>query len=225
VLHPPYTVWHLSYVVFGAGLAPKLSWAMLLATVVAFLLAVGVGAHVLDELNGRPLGTAISATALKVAAAISLAGAVLLGAFAVRYSSVLIIPCIVIGVLLVLGYNLELFRGRLHTDLGFAIGWGGFPVAVGFLAQAPPLTKTVSLAAVVAAIAAIALSYAQRRLSTPARTIRRRLLDIQGTATLPDGTTATLGSQTLMAPLEGTLRALCWTVPLAAIAVLLARLH
>src|SRR5664279_4985728 len=85
VLHPPYTLWHLSYVAMGAALAPRLSWAMLAATVGAFFLAVGLAAHALDELNGRPLGTAISAQTLWIIAGVSLAGAVVIGALAVPY--------------------------------------------------------------------------------------------------------------------------------------------
>src|SRR5437899_2392004 len=37
VLHPPYTAWHLSYVVIGAGLAPSLDVTRLAATVRAFV--------------------------------------------------------------------------------------------------------------------------------------------------------------------------------------------
>jgi hypothetical protein len=222
LLHPPYTLWNLSYVVIGAALVPKLNWAMLGATVAAFFLAVGVSAHALDELSGRPLGTGISTSTLWVASALSLAGAALIGALAVPYSGPVLIVCIVAGVVFVLGYNLELFGGGLHTDLGFAICWGGFPVAVGFLAQRPGLLHATSFAAAAAVLAAITLSLAQRRLSTPARLIRRRLTDVTVTATLPDGSRTTCGRERLLAPLEGTLQALSATVPLLAVALLLA---
>lgn len=223
LLHPPYTLWHLSYPVLGAALAPRLSWTMLLATLVAFFLAVGVAAHALDELTGRPLGTAISTRTLWLVAAASLAGAVLIGAFAVPHSSVLLVPAIGVGVLLVLGYNLELFGGRLHTDLGFAAAWGGFPVLVGFLAQAPPLTRPVSAAALALALAAVGLSLAQRRLSTPARALRRRQAEVHGAITLPDGTRQPLDRAALLAPLEAALRTLSVTVVVLAAALLLAR--
>src|SRR5581483_1151294 len=54
LLHPPYTLWHLSYVAVGAALAPRMDWALLGWTTLAFALAMGVGAHALDELMGRP---------------------------------------------------------------------------------------------------------------------------------------------------------------------------
>jgi hypothetical protein len=225
LLHPPYTMWHLSYVVLGAALAPWLNWAILGATVLAFFLAVGLAAHALDELRGRPLNTGFSARSLWTLAICSLAGAVIIGALTVSHSGLVLVPCIAVGVLLVLAYNLELFGGRLHTDLGFAAAWGGFPVAVGFLAQAPPLTRPVTAAAGAAVLACIGLSYAQRRLSTPARVIRRRLAGITAVVTLPDGTQQPLDRATLLAPLEATLKTLSVTVPLLATAVLLTHLH
>jgi hypothetical protein len=225
VLHPPYTAWHLSYAIFGAALVPNLNWAILGATVVAFFLAVGVAAHALDELHGRPLGTGISARTLRVVAAAALVGAVIIGVLTLPSTGTMLIPCIVVGVVLVLGYNLELFGGRLHTDLGFAAGWGGFPVAVGFLAQHPRLSLPLIASATAATFAAIALSYAQRRLSSPARLIRRRIVDIDGEAILADASRVPLDRLTLLAPLEGALQALSWGVPLTAAAVLLAQLR
>ncbi len=225
LLHPPYTLWHLSYVAIGAALAPRLSWSMVGATLLAFFLAVGLAAHALDELHGRPLGTRIGAPTLWATAVLGLAGGVVVGAFCVPYAGPALVPCIVIGIVLVLGYNLELFGGRLHTDLGFALAWGGFPLAVGFLAQAPPLARPVTAAAAMATVAATGLSYAQRVLSTPARLIRRRLTDISAVATLPDGSRRPLVRAELLAPLEAALKALAYSITLLAVALLLARVR
>src|SRR5918995_5892108 len=49
LLHVPYTAWHLAYVTIGAALAPEFSVSRLWPTLVAFGLAVGIGAHALDE--------------------------------------------------------------------------------------------------------------------------------------------------------------------------------
>jgi xanthine/uracil permease len=197
---------------------------VLAATALAFFLAVGLAAHALDELNGRPLRTAITDRMLWGVAAGALAGAVTLGVLGAARRGPALLPFIVVGVGLVLGYNLELFGGRLHTDLGFAAAWGGFPVVVGFVAQAPPLTAGAVAALAAAAIAAVALSYAQRCLSTPARIIRRRTRELTGVITLSDGTKHALDRATLLAPLERALRAMSWAVPLLAAAVVLARL-
>lgn len=224
LLHPPYTLWHVSYAVLGAALAPRLSWTPLLLTVLAFFLAVGVGAHALDERAGRPLGTALGDRGLVVAAIGSLLVAAALGVFGAfwwdgtNWPLAIAIP---IGVALVVGYNLELADGRLHNDVTFGLAWGGFPVVVGYVAQSPGLDGGSGAAAVAATVAAVGFTYAQRRLSTPARELRRRTLDVDGAVRRVDGTIVPLDRSTLLAPLEGALRALSWAVPLVALAVLL----
>ena len=223
VLHPPYTAWHLSYVAIGAALAPHLDWALCWLSIAGFLLAVGVAAHALDEWHGRPLGTGISSRALWTAAVLSLAGAVALGVGVLRHTGLVLVPFIVVGVVLVLGYNLELFGGVLHTDLGFALAWGGFPAAVGYVAQAPAWTVKGTAVLILVVIAASALSAAQRRLSTPARSMRRKAVSVTGTIELADGTVRNIDRATLLDPLDGTLKLLSLVVPLLAAALLLAR--
>ena len=225
LLHPPYTLWHLSYVAIGAAAAPVRGWSALAFSILAFFLAVGVAAHALDELTGRPLGTAVPGPVLAAVAGLALAGAVALGLVGVfgrgpvNWALLVAIP---VGVVLVVGYNLELLGGRLHTDLVFALGWGGFPVLVGFLAQRPAVTAGGLLALAAALVAGVASSAAQRRLSTPARRLRRRTAVVSGTAAGADGTVTALDKEVLLAPLEGALRALAWTMPLLAVTALLA---
>jgi len=79
LLHPPYTLWHLSYVAVGAGLAPHFHLDRLLWALAAFFLAMGVAAHAFDELHGRPLHTHIPSSALAVAAFVALGGAAGIG--------------------------------------------------------------------------------------------------------------------------------------------------
>jgi len=224
VLHPPYTLWHLSYVAIGAALAPHIDWLIFGATILAFALAVGIAAHALDEWNGRPLRTSISDRALWIAAIVSLTGATALGIATLPHTGPILIPFVLVGVVLVLGYNLELFGGALHTDLGFALAWGAFPAAVGYVAQAPPLNSPNSLAAIIAVAGAMALSAAQRRLSTPARMLRRRAVTVTGIVELADGTSVPLDQAALLNPLDGALRLLSYATPAIAAAVLLARL-
>jgi hypothetical protein len=220
LLHPPYTAWHLSYVVIGAALAPKVSLSALLATLIAFFLAVGLAAHALDELNGRPLQTRIPAPALVAVTVVGLAGAVALGAVGVARVGWALVPFMVVGVLLVVAYNAELFGGIIHTDLGFAAAWGAFPVLTAYAAQ----TGKLALAPVLAAAAALAMSAAQRRLSTPARTLRRRSVRVEGSMTLADGQVTALDQRMLLDPLEGALRAMSWGLVLLAASLAVARL-
>jgi len=220
LLHPPYTAWHLSYVVIGAALAPRVSLTPLLATLIAFFLAVGLAAHALDELNGRPLQTRIATPALVAVAVVGLAGAVALGAAGVAREGWSLVPFMIVGPVLVIAYNAELFGGIIHTDLGFAAAWGAFPVLTAYAAQ----TGRLALAPVLAAMAALAMSAAQRRLSTPARTLRRRSVRVEGSVTLADGQVTVVDQQALLAPLEGALRAMSWSLVLLAAALALARL-
>jgi UbiA prenyltransferase family. len=206
VLHPPYTAWHLSYVVIGASLAPKLDAVRLIATLLAFFLAVGISAHALDELKGRPLGTELPGSVLKVAAATGLIGAVALGVAGVTQLGPGLLPFIAVGVLFVFAYNLELLGGRLHGDFWFALSWGAFPVLTAYFAQ----TGRLSIGAIGAAMAAFALSFGQRSLSTPARLLRRRSRSVTGIVTLTDGSAVELDQRTLLRPLEQALQAFSW---------------
>jgi hypothetical protein len=220
ILHPPYTAWHLSYVVIGAALAPVVDGGVLFATLVAFFAAVGVSAHALDELHGRPLRTHCSDRALLIASVLGLVVAVGLGVIGVLRVGWWLVPFVAIGPLLVAGYNLELFGGRLHTDLAFAVAWGAFPFLTGYVAQA----DTLRVAPVVGAIAAMLLSLAQRSLSTPARLVRRRAASVDGTIVEHDGTKRTLDAMTVLAPLEHALKYLAYGVTALAIAFAVARL-
>jgi hypothetical protein len=77
---------------------------------------------------------------------------------------------------------------------------------------------------VVAAAAALALSAAQRRLSTPARTLRRRSVQVEGSITLADGQVTAVDQRSLLAPLEGALRAMSWALVLLAASLAIARM-
>lgn len=169
VLHPPYTLWHLSYVALGAALAPHFHTDRLVAALIAFFLALGVAAHVLDELRGRPLGTEIPRPALIGAAVVSLAGAVGIGIAAAVAWGAGLLAFVAVGALLVPAYNLEWFGGRIHTDWGFALAWGAFPVLTGYFVEA----QAIRVEAVIAAVYATAASLMQRTLSTTARRARR----------------------------------------------------
>jgi len=219
-LHPPYTAWHLSYVVLGAALAPRVQVSRLVATVVAFFLAVGVAAHALDELHGRPLRTLIAARALVTATVLSLAAAVAIGVAGVVTVGVILVPFIVVGPLLVVAYNAEIFGGIVHTDAGFAVAWGAFPVLTAYVAQAGRLEWPP----VLMALGAFALSWAQRALSTPARLLRRSVHSVEGSLTMADGTQRRLDEKFLLLPLERALRAMSWGLVTVATGLALARL-
>lgn len=219
LLHPPYTAWHLSYVVIGACLVPRPTLAPLLATLLAFFLAVGVSAHALDELNGRPLRTSISRSALVAAAVVGLVGASALGIAGVWRQGPVLLPFIVVGAFLVVAYNAEMFGGRFHNDLVFALAWGAFPVLTAAVAE----SRSIRPAAVLAASGAFALSTAQRQLSTQARMLRRSVRRVEGSVEMIDGSVTPLDQETLLLPIERALRALVWGLVLVATALAVER--
>jgi hypothetical protein len=220
LLHPPYTAWHLSNVVIGAMLAPHPSLTPLLAALAAFFLAVGLAAHALDELNGRPLHTAIPGPVLVAVTVVGLAGAVALGAAGIVRVGWALLPFMIIGPLLVVAYNAELWGGAIHTTLGMAAAWGAFPVLTAYVAQ----TGRLAPAPVLAAVGVLAIAVAQRRLSTPARNLRRRSVRVEGSVTMADGQVTPVDQGSLLAPLEGALSAMSWGMVILAASLAVARL-
>jgi hypothetical protein len=219
LVHPPYTLWHLSYVAVGATLAPRMDWALFGWTTFAFALAMGVGAHALDELRGRPLQTRIPPSVLWALAAASISGAAGIGIAVAISRTLWLLVFIAVGAFIVVAYNLELFAGAFHGGLWFPAAWGAFPVLTAYFASA----RTLHGAAFAAAGYAFASSWAQRRLSTPVRLVRRRVVAVEGTMELNDGTTLPLDADALAAVPEAALKALVAATVLVAVALLLLR--
>jgi hypothetical protein len=204
LLHPPYTAWHLSYVAIGAALAPHFYPGRLAAAAVAFFLAMGIGAHALDELQGRPLATRIPRPTLVVLTVVSLAAAVAIGIAGAISFDLWLLVFVAIGALLVPVYNLELLGGAIHNNPGFALAWGAFPLLTGYFACA----GTLGWVAVLAAAYATLTSYVQRLLSTSVRHMRRRVAAVGGTVELRDGTREPVTAELLYASQETALQLL-----------------
>ena len=202
LLHAPYTLWHLSYVALGAALVPHVRWGLLGWTVLAFLLAMGVGAHALDELNGRPLRTEIPSAVLVALAVTSIAAGCAIGIWVAASRTWWLLLFVAFGAFIVAAYNLELAGGAFHSDLWFALAWGAFPLLTAYFASA----RRLDWAPIAGAAFAVCTSLAQRVLSTEVRFARRSAND-----------------PALTRPLELALQLLAAALPLLAGAVLLAR--
>jgi demethylmenaquinone methyltransferase/2-methoxy-6-polyprenyl-1,4-benzoquinol methylase len=216
LLHPPYTVWHLSYVLLGAAIAPSPDPRIVAGALAAFGLAVGIGAHAFDELRGRPLRTRIPSPVLVALGTLALALSVGLGVLAVSVLGPFFLAFVVAGAALVVLYGFEV--PVVHSDLGFALGWGAFPVVTtAYATGAHPVPTAL------AAAAAALLSLAQRRLSTRARAIRRRATAVSGEITFADGSREAIDRSSLIAAPEGALQLLWLAVLATAVAALVAR--
>jgi len=207
LMHPPYTAWHLSYVLLGAALAPSPDPRIVAGALLAFGLAVGIGAHAFDELQGRPLGTRIPAPVLFASGVTALGLAAALGIVASTIIGASYLAIVLLGVLLVAAYGFEI--RPVHTDVGFALAWGAFPVIAVAYALGAPL-----LPAALAAAGAALLSLVQRRLSTPVRALRRRAIGVTGQVRYRDGSTQQIDAPSLLAIPEGALRLLWLAVAL-----------
>ena len=221
LLHPPYTAWHLSYVAIGATAAPVFDGGRLGATVLAFFLGVGLTAHALDELRGRPLQTGISSAVLKAIAWVGLAGAVAIGVVGAIEVSWWLIAFVAFGAFIVVAYNLELADGLFHTDLWFALAWGAFPSITASFAQ----SKRITLAEVLVAAACMLLSAAQRTLSTPVRALRRKAIEVSGEVRYADGVTRPIDDAYIRHAPERALRTLSLALPILALGLVLFRLR
>jgi len=221
LLHPPYTAWHLSYVAIGAAVAPQFNGVRLGASVLAFFLAVGLAAHALDELRGRPLRTRIPDATLRAIAAVGLAGAVALGIVGAIVVDPWLFLFVGIGAFIVVAYNLELFGGRFHGDAWFAVSWGAFPALTGYFAQA----ETTRWEAVLVALACMLFSAAQRRLSTPVRRLRRNVTELEGRMRMADGTEVGVDESLIREAPEAALRALAAGLSILAGGMVVARLR
>jgi hypothetical protein len=219
LLHPPYTAWHLSYVVLGAAIAPHWRPGILGLALAAFFLGMGIGAHALDELRGRPLQTRIGETTLVVLASASLLAAAGLGVGTAIETSLWLLIFVVSGAFIAVAYNLELFGGRFHNGLWFALAWGALPVLATYFAVA----EQVRLEAVLAAGFAAVLSYVQRVLSTPVRMVRRRVRQVSGRIELADGTELPVTEESLSGAPELALRLLSAATIMLAVALVLVR--
>ncbi len=216
LLHPPYTIWHLSYVLLGAAIAPSPDPRIVAGALVAFALGVGVASHAYDELQGRPLRTDIPSRVLVAMGTAALAIAVAIGLVGATMFGPLFLAFVAAGAFIVVTYGLEV--PYVHSDIGFALGWGAFPVAAtAYATGAHPISTAL------ASLAAALFSLAQRRLSTRARSIRRRAVGVSGEIVFADGSRESIDSGSLIGPGEAALSIMWIALPAAALGVLLAR--
>jgi hypothetical protein len=224
VLHPPYTAWNLANVCFGAAAAAQIHTDRFVATLAAFFLAVGISAHTLDELNGRPLKTQLSDRTLIGLAAVSLAGAIGIGVAGCIVVSATLVPFVLAGGFFVVAYNLELFGGRFHNAFWLAFAWAAFPALTSWWVNTLSFASVkVDVAGILVAAGCFGLVSVQRTLSTPVRRLRRKTVSVSGEQRLDDGTVIPLTTEEISGPLDASLRGLSWAVVVLSIGLVVIR--
>ena len=170
LLFLPYTGMVLAFTLFGAMLAETVHWDRVAALLAIYFLALGIGAHALDALGGeaKPWGDMFSRRQLRLFATVSVAAAYAIGIPYMLGPAPLLWWIAALEGFFLLAYNLEWFQGRFHTDGWFALSWGALPVLAGHVLQ----TNGISLAALLAAAAAGALSLVEIKASRPYKRLR-----------------------------------------------------
>mgnify|MGYP001588205755 CR=1 FL=1 len=201
VIHWPYTLFHLSYVVIGACLAKELNLPLLGWTLLAFFLGMGIGAHCYDLVKGDPLKLGLHPGTLIIVGFLALAGAVGIGLWQVWLDNVslYLVVASAVGLILATGYGLE-WKG-LHGNWQFAAWWAGFPLIVSYLAQGLAFTPVL----IPVLIFALASATAQRVLSTRARYLRRLVGKAKVELWSLDGDYYLESKDSLLKPLDTTL--------------------
>jgi len=173
LLFLPYTGMVLSFSVIGSMLADPLYWDRVVAIAVIYFLGLGIAAHALDALGSRsvkPWGTIFTRGQLWLLAVLSLSLAYLLAIYyMIRYVPWLWLLAVSEG-FFVFAYNLELFKGRFHTDNWFAFSWGFLPVLAGYIMQ----TNKMSIEALILAISMALFSSVEIKASRPYKDLRQR---------------------------------------------------
>ncbi|HXQ93225.1 MAG TPA: hypothetical protein VN739_09500 [Nitrososphaerales archaeon] len=220
LIHPPYTLWHLSYIVIGIALSPVIHADRSIAVLVSYFLGLGIGAHALDETMGNPLQTKLSKGRLYLIGFSSLTAAISIGLYYVFTVSLLILPIILAEVFFALAYNLEAFDKRFHNTFVFALSWGVLPFFTGYFIN----SLSLSVGVLAASVGIGLLTYVQRTLSLQARSIRRNIKSPIQKLKLENGEEINVTGKDLISPAEKSLKALTLMIFVFAIALLLQKL-
>ena len=216
LLFLPYTGMVLAYTVIGATLAEVVDARRIIALVVVYFLALGIAGHALDALGSggiKPWGAHFSPAQLWGWVILSLIPAGAIGVYFALQNAPLLWPLGLLEFFFLFAYNLEWFKGRFHTDNWFMFAWGALPVLAGYAMQ----TNRLSLAALLAALAAALFSRVEITASRAYKRLRR--------APEQDPGGQESAGQTTAAIYERILRSISLGVILLALGMLAWRLH
>ena len=170
LMHLPYTGMVLSFVIIGAAAAPRAYPDRLAATLVAYFLGLGIGAHSLDQLepNGSHYVQSLSRRDLTVLAAVGMTGAIAIGAYYATTVAPFLLLFILAGFFFALAYTLptRVGGGLFHNNVSFAFAWGYLPYLTSYYVNSQSIAPIVLLGGLplaLAAFAEITLSRSVRR--------------------------------------------------------------
>ncbi len=156
LMHFPLPLCVISFVTLGAIIAPVVYLDRLVWTYLIVFASLCLASYSFDELKGRPLRTHIPDRELRGLGWAGLGFSFLGGVYLASTINPVLLAWIPPSVLVILGYNKELFKGKLHNSTVFSIGWGGIPTLGSYFLQ----TLTLSVTAILASLATIMFSLA-----------------------------------------------------------------
>ncbi|HET6640901.1 MAG TPA: hypothetical protein VFG77_04785 [Nitrososphaeraceae archaeon] len=171
ILFLPYTAMCISFALLGSLISPAIHWDRIIAIILIYFFALGIGAHFADSIGSRkrPWGVEISVHTSWIILVLSLSVAYSIGIYYIIYFVPLLSVVAVAEGFFLVAYNFEKFGGRFHTNFWFVIAWGSLPVLAGFMMQ----TNAITLEAILIAIVASVISYVEINLSRPYKVLKR----------------------------------------------------
>jgi hypothetical protein len=173
LLFLPYTGMCVSFAIIGSMLASEIAWDRLGAIALIYMLALGISAHVADNLGSKktkPWGIYFSKPQLLIIMAASLTAAYAIGAYYIAFFVPLLAIIAALEGFFLFTYNYEIWGGKFHNDFWFAVSWGSLPLLAGYIIQ----TNSMNILALAAAGLTGIISYAEIRMSRPYKHLKQK---------------------------------------------------
>ena len=170
ILFLPYTAMCISFALLGSLISPSIHWDRIIAIILIYFFALGIGAHFADSIGSRkrPWGVEISIHTSWIILVLSISVAYSIGIYFIIYFAPLLLVVAVAEGFFLFAYNFEKFGGRFHTNFWFVIAWGSLPVLAGFIMQ----TNAITLESILVATVASVISYVEISLSRPYKVLK-----------------------------------------------------
>ena len=170
ILFLPYTAMCISFALLGSLISPSIHWDRIIAIILIYFFALGIGAHFADSIGSRkrPWGVEISIHTSWIILVLSISVAYSIGIYFIIYFAPLLLVVAVAEGFFLFAYNFEKFGGRFHTNFWFVIAWGSLPVLAGFMMQ----TNAITLESILVATVASVISYVEISLSRPYKVLK-----------------------------------------------------
>ena len=174
ILFLPYTSIVTCFAALGAISGP-LQLERIAVICVIYILALGVGAHLLDAVGGKtkPWGN-LPRRKIGIIALSAIGIAFYVGIYFAFLDSPWLFPIGVIEGFFLFAYNLELFGGKFHNNPSTIVSWGILPVFAGSVIQ----TNSITIETIVIATITALVTYALIRTSKQYKLLKRNNGDI-----------------------------------------------